>query len=465
MEAQYGRGFGEKNLRRMVQFSAVFPDVETVAALLRELGWTHFTMLIPIKDSLKREFYAEMCRAERWSTGDLRQQLDGMLFERTALSKKPEALIRKELSALREKGELSPALVFRDPYMLDFLELADTYSEKGLESAILREIERFLLELGAGFAFVERQKRITLDGDDYYLDLLFFHRRMQRLVAIELKIGGPHGEIAPAVWRALQTYRRAIAPQSLAWYGSDDGDTLPLDDKGWEHIREQLLERPWGDAWAVDLDEKCGEVGGYNFEYRGWRLDAPAFSHDEDSSCGVAFSLPTDYLLERGPAQLRALSLGLGRELPFSFGYASLAFVSPRGRWFAARREMLGTLARYLGLDLYRLGISSRLIGTRARGAYWLTFLGQPLVGQLGGNDVLRQRLAFPEVTVEPMDGERLLLTLGEWPDAIDTQMGAVPPQYRVLARLLEPYLCEEGGDWPPMKREYMHRWLRRLCP
>lgn len=128
---------------RLVQFSTVFPDTAIVAALLRELGWTHFTMLIPIKDPLKREFYAEMCRVERWSTRALRDRLDSMLFERTALSKKPEALVRKELSALREKGELSPSLVFRDPYMRDFLGLADTYSEKDLESAILREIERF----------------------------------------------------------------------------------------------------------------------------------------------------------------------------------------------------------------------------------------------------------------------------------------------------------------------------------
>jgi predicted nuclease of restriction endonuclease-like (RecB) superfamily len=167
LEAHHGHGFGEKNLRRMVQFAEVFPSAEIVAALLRQLGWTHFTLLIPIRDPLKRDFYAEMCRIEGWSTRELRRKIDGMLYERTALSKKPEELIRKELAALREKDELTPALVFRDPYMLDFLELADTYSEKDLESAILREIEHFLLELGAGFAFVERQKRIILDGDDY----------------------------------------------------------------------------------------------------------------------------------------------------------------------------------------------------------------------------------------------------------------------------------------------------------
>lgn len=189
LETRYGRGFGEKNLRRMVQFATVFPDAEIVAALRRQLGWAHFKLLIPLKDALQREFYAELCRLDGWSTRELADRIDAMLYERTALSKKPEALIRQELAALRDKGEVTPALVFQDPYMLDFLELADTYSEKDLESAILREIERFLLELGAGFAFVERQKRIMLDGDDYYVDLLFFHRRMRRLIAIELKIG------------------------------------------------------------------------------------------------------------------------------------------------------------------------------------------------------------------------------------------------------------------------------------
>ncbi len=274
----------------------------------------------------------------------------------------------------------------------------------------------------------------------------------------------PHGELAPSLWRALQTYRRAIPPTSLNWYGSPEGDTLPLDDQGWEHIRKKLLERPWGDAWTVDLEEGDGEVGGYNFEYRGWRLDAPEVSHDEDSSCGVTFSFPTEYLLEHGPAHLRALALELGRELPFSFGYASLAFVSPRGNWYAARRELLGLLSRYLGMDLYYLDDTSMSIGTRARGAYWLTFLGLPLLGQLGGLEGLRQRLSFPEVTFEPLEGERLLLTLSEWPDAIDTETKVYLPQYRALARLLEPYLYEERSGWISLDKDNLRRWLRRLC-
>jgi predicted nuclease of restriction endonuclease-like (RecB) superfamily len=146
-------------------------------------------MLIYLDDPLKRDFYAEMGRVEHWSTRTLREKINGMLFERTALSKKPETLARQELAALRGEDRLTPDLVFRDPYFLDFLGLKDTYGERDLEAAILRELESFILELGAGFAFVARQKRITVDGEDYYLDLLFYHRALRRLVAIDLKLG------------------------------------------------------------------------------------------------------------------------------------------------------------------------------------------------------------------------------------------------------------------------------------
>jgi len=186
---RYGRGFDEKSLRHMVQFATAFPDREIVSAAWRQLTWSHFKVLAYLKDPLARDFYFEMVRLERWSVRELGERIQSMLFERTALSKKPKALIKKELTRLRETGELTPDLVMRDPYMLPFLGLADTYSESDLEAAILREIERFLLELGAGFTFVERQKRMTLDGDDHYLDLLFFHRRLRHLVAIELKLG------------------------------------------------------------------------------------------------------------------------------------------------------------------------------------------------------------------------------------------------------------------------------------
>ena len=189
LSEEFGRGFTAKALHRMVQFAEVFPDEQIVAALRRQLGWTHFRMIIPMEDELKRDFYAEMCRMENWSTRTLEQKIRSMLYERTAISKKPDKLIKQELAALRSEDKLTPDLVFRDPYILDFLGLKDTYAEKDVETAILREVESFILELGIGFAFLERQKRMQIDAKDYYLDLLFYHRKLKRLVAIELKLG------------------------------------------------------------------------------------------------------------------------------------------------------------------------------------------------------------------------------------------------------------------------------------
>jgi predicted nuclease of restriction endonuclease-like (RecB) superfamily len=186
---EFGNGFSRPNLFRMIQFAEVFSDMEIVVTLSRQLSWSHFVAILPLKDDLQRDFYAEMCRIERWSVRTLRKKIDGMLYERTAISKKPEKLIEKDLAALRDEDRLTPDLVFRDPYFLDFLGLKDTFSEKDLETAILREMEGFILELGVGFSFVARQKRITVDNEDYYLDLLFFHRKLKRLIAIELKLG------------------------------------------------------------------------------------------------------------------------------------------------------------------------------------------------------------------------------------------------------------------------------------
>lgn len=185
----YGSGFGEKYLRKMIQFADVFPDEKIVASLMRQLSWTHFLLLIPLKDMTKRDFYAEMCRIEGWNVRTLRAKIDSMLFERTAISKKPELVAQAELEMLRKEDLLTPDLVFRDPYVLEFLNLNDRYLEKDLEDAIMRELEQFLLELGSGFSFLARQKRITIDDEDFHIDLLFYHRDLKRLVAIELKLG------------------------------------------------------------------------------------------------------------------------------------------------------------------------------------------------------------------------------------------------------------------------------------
>lgn len=189
LSAEYGRGFSKRNLHYMLRFSEVFPDPEIVQALRAQLSWTHLREIIALDDPLKRQFYAELCRRERWSTRTLQQKIGGMLFERTAIAKRPEAVVEQALATLEEEGRVTPDLVFRDPYVLDFLGLPADYSEKELEGAILREIESFLLELGQGFTFVARQKRMQIGPDDYYLDLLFFHRALRALVAVELKLG------------------------------------------------------------------------------------------------------------------------------------------------------------------------------------------------------------------------------------------------------------------------------------
>jgi predicted nuclease of restriction endonuclease-like (RecB) superfamily len=189
LTAEFGRGFTERNLASMVRCAEAFPSAKILHALSANLSWTHLRQIVYIDDPLKRDFYAEMCRMERWNTRTLQQKIQSMLFERTALSKKPDKLIAAELKKLRDDDKLSPDLVFRDPYLLDFLGLKDTFAEKDLEAAILREIEAFILEIGVGFCFVARQKRMQIDGRDYYLDLLFYHRKLRRLVAIELKVG------------------------------------------------------------------------------------------------------------------------------------------------------------------------------------------------------------------------------------------------------------------------------------
>ena len=211
LTAEFGRGFGEKSIRHAMRFAEAFPDGEIVSTLSRQLSWSHFLAIIYLKKPLQRDFYAEMCRVERWSVRTLREKISGMLYERTALSKKPDKLIKQELKSLREQDQLTPDLVFRDPYLLDFLGLKDTYSEKDLESAILRELESFLVELGSDFAFVARQKRITVDGEDFYLDLLFYHRSLRRLVVIDLKLG----KFAPADVGQMEFYMRWLKKNEM----------------------------------------------------------------------------------------------------------------------------------------------------------------------------------------------------------------------------------------------------------
>ncbi|MFZ4618325.1 MAG: PDDEXK nuclease domain-containing protein [Rectinemataceae bacterium] len=251
LTAEYGRGFSYAEIARMIQFSQQFPDEAIVVTLSQQLSWSHFHALLPIKNPLARDFYAEMCRIERWDVRTLRSKIGGMLFERTALSKKPDQVIEAEIANLRD-GQMSPDTVFRDPYLLDLLGLHGAYSERDLESGILREIEGVLLEFGSGFSFVARQKRMSVGKDDFHLDLLFFHRYLRRSIAVELKLES----FEPAHVGQMEFYLRWLdknerapgeeAPIGLILCASADAEQVELLQLDAKSIRvgEYLTELP-----------------------------------------------------------------------------------------------------------------------------------------------------------------------------------------------------------------------------
>lgn len=189
LQSEYGKGsFSEKHLRQMMRFAETFPDEKIVYTVCRQLTWSHIRLLVPMENKLQREFYASMAADQRWSVRTLKTKIDGMLYERTAIAKQPDEVILHDLELLRDEREMSADLAFHDPYFLDFLGLEGEYSEKDLESAIVGELQKFITEMGNDFAFMARQKRITVDNEDYYIDLLFFNRRLRCMVAIDLKL-------------------------------------------------------------------------------------------------------------------------------------------------------------------------------------------------------------------------------------------------------------------------------------
>lgn len=219
LSEQFGKGWSKRNLFQMLKFSQVFPDPQIVQAVSAQLSWSHFTQLLSIEDPLKRDFYLTMAMQERWSTRVLDERIGALLFERTTISKKPEQVIIQELDQLRHSGQLSTGLLLKDPYILDFLNLNDRYLEKDLEDAILRDIEQFILELGSGFSFIARQKRIQIDEDDFYIDLLFYNRKLKRLVAIDLKTD----KFRHAHKSQMELYLRWLAK-----YEQEEGENPPL---------------------------------------------------------------------------------------------------------------------------------------------------------------------------------------------------------------------------------------------
>ena len=216
---RYGRGWSKASLLRMLQFATAYPEVSIVAPLARQLTWTNITELLAISDQRKRDFYLAFCAHERWSKRTLRAKIAGKLYERTLAARGSADGLDADLAALSITGSIEPSLAFRDPYVLDFLGLPSEHSEADLERAILDEMQRFLLELGVGFAFVERQKRMTVDGHDYRLDLLLYHITMRCYVALELKTR----PLAPGDYGQMMLYLRW-----LDHHQRHPGDSAPI---------------------------------------------------------------------------------------------------------------------------------------------------------------------------------------------------------------------------------------------
>ena len=237
LQDNFGKGFDEKNLRRMMQFANAI-EKQKVVTLSRQLSWSHFLALLPLQDTLKIEFYAQMSIVQNWGVRTLRERIDSMLYERTALSKQPDELIKYELDNIKQE-EFSKNMILKDPYFLDFLDINDRYLEKDLEDAILRSIEQFIFELGVGFSFIERQKRIIIDGEDFKIDLLFYNRKLKRLVAIDLKIGR---------FKAEYKGQMELYLKWLSKYEKEEGENEPLGiilcaDKKEEQIELLELEK------------------------------------------------------------------------------------------------------------------------------------------------------------------------------------------------------------------------------
>lgn len=259
----YGKGWSERQLRYCILIAEVFPDREILHTLCAKLSWSHLKLVMGIDDPLKRNFYIEITQLENWSVRQLQERINSMLFERTAISRKPEETIRHDLEQLRENKQISPDLLLKDPYILDFLDINDRYLEKDLEDAILRDIEKFLLELGAGFTFIARQKRIQIDNDDFYIDLLFYNRKLKRLVAIDLKLGNFRHEYKSQMelyLRWLAKYDQESDEQSplgiilCAGKKQEQIELLELDKSG-IHVAEYLTVLPPKDLLQAKLQE------------------------------------------------------------------------------------------------------------------------------------------------------------------------------------------------------------------
>jgi len=275
-------------------------------------------------------------------------------------------------------------------------------------------------------------------------------------LSINFYMRHPHHELAPALVRSFERYRHAMGEHVLGQYLEETGNWVELDDSGWERLHRETLDAPFAN---YDLREMTGEESLYRLDYRGPLFVPP--SEEPSRVCAVSFWLPTEYLEEHGPGQVRELALELAAPLPFCSGHAGFAFNTEHDLLYA-KPELRKLCFLHPGMDAPRLSTLAIELGTKVRSASWLTFLGQPVLGELGGASGLRSRLHSPDVTVQELEGERVVVTLGPWPEA--GEEGRMPPAYRELARLLEPWLFHERYLLDStLTPEELRRWERRL--
>ncbi len=239
LSKKYGKGYSYSALTRMCKVANTV-DKLNIATLSQKLSWSHLIELATISDDLKREYYMLLSAQSQWGVRELREQVDKMLYERTALAKLPVIEIKKRLQNLKNQNNTHPDLVFKNTYILDFLNLPQFYKESDLENALINGIEKFIMELGNGFAFLERQKRIPVDGEDYHLDLLFYHRKLKRLIAIDLKMG----KFKPAYKSQMELYLRWLEKYEMQAGEEKPIGLLLCSEGNSEHIELLMLNEP-----------------------------------------------------------------------------------------------------------------------------------------------------------------------------------------------------------------------------
>lgn len=238
LNLNFGSGWSEKHLRHCLRSAETFTEAQIVSAVQRQLSWTHIKILTYEKDVMKRDFYLEMAILNHWNTRTLSEQIDKMLYERTAIATKPYDCIEKAIDNLKEENIIHPDLIFKSSYILDFMGLKSNYSELDIESALVANLQQFIMELGNGFAFLERQKRIQIDAIDYHLDLLFYHRKLKRLIAIDLKLG----KFKPEYKSQMELYLRWLQKNEM-----QSGEETPIglllcSEGNTEHVELLMLD-------------------------------------------------------------------------------------------------------------------------------------------------------------------------------------------------------------------------------